>query len=163
MPAALGRTPQKPSGQIPCQHQVCLFVSCNATPIAYSSPISLSCSDLVHHMANSDFASFSQRLLQIYRICFPFFSRLQRCYHPYVRPGAYMLNCSDHWKRRLPFSVLNRPVRDLARTDGTAPQPSVPSEHKNDGWTADIHRPRPTSGGYRICLDVTQFDPDSAR
>ena len=42
-------------------------------------------------------------------------------------------------------------VRNLARTDGTPPQPSVPSEHKNDGRTADVcrgryfDRPRPSS------------------
>jgi len=47
----------------------------------------------------------------------------------------------------------------LARTDGTAPEPSVPSKHVNDGETARdwpgtvqtpspavIHSPRPTSG-----------------
>jgi len=48
-------------------------------------------------------------------------------------------------------SVLNRLVRDLARMDRTAPQPSAPSDHKNDGWMAGVcqgryfDRPRPTS------------------
>ena len=31
-------------------------------------------------------------------------------------------------------------VRDLARTDGTAGSPSIPSWHMNDGWTAVVCR-----------------------
>jgi len=45
-------------------------------------------------------------------------------------------------------SVVNRPVRNICRTDGTAPRPSVPSSPAEDGMSAVIHRHRPTSGGY---------------
>jgi len=39
-------------------------------------------------------------------------------------------------------------VRNICRTDGAVPRPSVPSSPAEDGRSAVIHRHRPTSGGY---------------
>ena len=41
-------------------------------------------------------------------------------------------------------SVVNRPVRNICRTDGTAPRPGTAKISSS----AVIHRQRPTSGGY---------------
>ena len=42
----------------------------------------------------------------------------------------------------LTYSVVNRPVRNICRTDGTAPRPSVPSSPAEDGMSADDGRGR---------------------
>jgi len=57
----------------------------------------------------------------------------------------------------------NRPHVQCSQASCPTAGDGMPSEHNNDGWTADIHHPWPTSDGYRIFLDVTQFDPESAQ
>jgi len=75
-----------------------------------------------------------------------------------VQHAVYINQCSQ------PSDGRGRhAVQDLVRTDGTAPQPSVLSEHKNDDWTAGVcrgwyfYRPRPTSTVPGRCRAATGY------
>jgi hypothetical protein len=61
---------------------------------------------------------------------------------------VYSTVLSDGWGRHA--------VRKLARMDGTPTQPSVQSEHKNDGRTADVWR-----GRYFDCSGTSSTVPGS--
>jgi len=78
--------------------QVCLFISCKDAPRAHCHPNILRFSNLVRQMDDSNSAYLPWWLLQSYHICYPFHSHLHRCHGPFIRPGAVVLDCSDHWK-----------------------------------------------------------------
>jgi len=62
-------------------------------------------------------------------------------------------------------SVVNRPVRNICRTDGTAPRPSVPSSPAEDGMSADDgrgrqkyrHRPSSTVTGRHRAVTINTY------